>query len=364
MGKGPCPCPSAIEEWALYTSITLLPSAFLHQGMHISFLTTVSQYRDPKLLWPLAAIASLLVHGTALALLRPVLETRSAVDELATSPPIQLLTLAPDSEPAAYSGEVDPIPPDLTPRNTSGAESEPAVTPPPESAADPAPPNPVEPPPEVASSLPTAPSPPASSSPATPAPVDPPPATPAPEVAPRPPVTPTLPAEPSPAPPTGATSEAPAPRPPVDSPPPVSSPPTTPSPAPPRPSAPGGGASETGGQLQALRIVQEQQARDIPDSPPRLTGTTRISLDPLPAGCQAAGDSSALTSGQVNLRIRVEASGEISYTTVVQSSGNPALDELVSCVVRQALQVEPASVGGTPLPSTDYVLETQVQMPF
>ncbi|TVP71240.1 MAG: energy transducer TonB [Leptolyngbya sp. LCM1.Bin17] len=353
--------------------------------MHISFLTTVSQYRDPKLLWPLAAIASLLVHGTALALLRPVLETRSAVDELATSSPIQLLTLAPDSEPAAYSGEVDPVPSVPAPRDTPGTESAPAVTPPPESAADPAPPNPVDPPPEVASPPSIAPSPPASSSPAapTPAPVAPPPATPAPEVAPRPPVAspppvsspprtpaPVAPApEPSPAPSTGVASEAPAPRPPVDSPPsvsspPVSSPPTTPSPTPPQPSAPGGGASETGGQLQALRIVQEQQARDIPDSPPRLTGTTRISLDPLPAACQAAGGSSALTSGQVNLRIRVEASGEISYTTVVQSSGNPALDDLVSCVVRQALQVQPASVDGTPLPSTDYVLETRVQMPF
>jgi len=90
-----------------------------------------------------------------------------------------------------------------------------------------------------------------------------------------------------------------------------------------------------------------------------------IALEPLPTECNAADLSrlGAASQGTVKLRIRVETSGRISHTTVVQSSGNPALDDVVGCVVRYRLYLEPATVDGTPQLTDAYILETQVQVP-
>ncbi|PZO41857.1 MAG: hypothetical protein DCF17_10005, partial [Shackletoniella antarctica] len=74
-----------------------------------SFLTTVSRHRDPKLLWPVAAVASVLTHGLALGLVRTLAIQTPTLPEGAMAPlPIQLVTLPPDQaapgQPTADTG--------------------------------------------------------------------------------------------------------------------------------------------------------------------------------------------------------------------------------------------------------------------
>ncbi|MBE9140898.1 hypothetical protein IQ254_27480, partial [Nodosilinea sp. LEGE 07088] len=65
-----------------------------------SFLTTFARQRDPKLLWPTAAVASVLVHGLALGLVRTLAIQTPALPEGEMAPlPIQLVDPPPDLPP-------------------------------------------------------------------------------------------------------------------------------------------------------------------------------------------------------------------------------------------------------------------------
>jgi outer membrane biosynthesis protein TonB len=63
----------------------------------------------------------------------------------------------------------------------------------------------------------------------------------------------------------------------------------------------------------------------------------------------------------VQLQIRVEPSGEISHVNLVQGTGNSAVDDLVSCVVRQRLRLQPASSAGVPQLTDAFILDARVE---
>ncbi|TVQ06107.1 MAG: hypothetical protein EA368_17930, partial [Leptolyngbya sp. DLM2.Bin27] len=74
-----------------------------------SFLTTFTRHRDPKLLWPLAAMASVLAHGLGLGLVRTLAIQTPALPDGAMAPlPIQLVTLPPDRASPGAEWPVDP----------------------------------------------------------------------------------------------------------------------------------------------------------------------------------------------------------------------------------------------------------------
>ncbi|MBE9112754.1 hypothetical protein IQ273_25530, partial [Nodosilinea sp. LEGE 07298] len=89
------------------------------------FLTSFVRHRDPRLLWPVAGIASVVAHGVALVMVRSLAIQTPALPEGEMAPmPIQLLTLPADlptsGEPSAN------IPSDATSTNNA-ASAEPAV---------------------------------------------------------------------------------------------------------------------------------------------------------------------------------------------------------------------------------------------
>ncbi|PSN14973.1 hypothetical protein C7293_09135 [filamentous cyanobacterium CCT1] len=104
--------------------------------------------------------------------------------------------------------------------------------------------------------------------------------------------------------------------------------------------------------------------RDIPDSAPQLLGATAIDMRPLASGCGFANLEALLagiTATSVQLQIRVEPSGEVSQVRPLQGTGNGAVDDLVSCVVRQRLQLQPASSAGVPQLTDAFILEARIQ---
>ncbi|MGB3311442.1 MAG: hypothetical protein WA939_15840 [Nodosilinea sp.] len=299
------------------------------------FLTSFIRHRDPKLLWPVAGVASVVAHGVALVLVRTLVIQTPALPEGAMAPlPIQLLTLPTDlpapAEPSASS-------PDLA--SSDSASVEPAAA---------APPTPV-----AAQATPISPA----NSPANTEtlrpPLEPfitsaPPQAVAPSVAPAPPV-PVAPAPPRPASPASETPAAA---------------PAMPAPGPPAAAPVPEAASGQGGQVVPVGIRLNPNGRDIPDVAPQLLGATAIDMQPLASGCGFA-NLEALLVGvvdtSVQLQIRVEPSGEISQVRPLQGSGNGAVDDLVSCVVRQRLQLQPASSAGVPQLTDAFILDAQIQ---
>lgn len=63
----------------------------------------------------------------------------------------------------------------------------------------------------------------------------------------------------------------------------------------------------------------------------------------------------------VALRVQVEADGTVSATYVDYSSGNPALDNLVSCIGQRQLRLAPALVDGQPQVTDAYQVDFQVR---
>ncbi|PSR13245.1 hypothetical protein C8255_25535, partial [filamentous cyanobacterium CCP3] len=124
------------------------------------------------------------------------------------------------------------------------------------------------------------------------------------------------------------------------------------------------GASGRGGQVVPVGIRLNPNGRDIPDSAPQLLGAAAIEMQPLASGCGFA-NLEALLAGMVaasvQLQIRVEPSGEISQVRPLQGTGNGALDDLISCVVRQRLRLQPASSAGVPQLTDAFILEAQIQ---
>ncbi len=304
---------------------------------HPSFLLTFARHRDPKLLWPVAAVASVAAHGLALVMIRTLAIQTPTLPEGEMAPlPIQMVTLPLDpalptdgelSQPGALAAEpasaVDtptPMVAQTTPQNNVAAPQtlEPAIAPDPLS-------QPVAP-------APIAPAPPAVT-PAPPRPAS--PVTPPPSVSPPPGRDPSL----------GGGS-----------------PPALPPPGAGIPNA-GGGAGQ-GGQVVPVGIRLAPYGTDVPDQAPQLLGAKAIAVQPLASVCGIA-NLDALMAGQVStsvqLQIRVEPSGEISQVNLVQGTGNSAVDDLVSCVVRQRLRLQPASSAGVPQLTDAFILDARVE---
>ena len=311
------------------------------------FLTTLARHRDPRLLWPVAALASVVAHGVALAMVRTLAIQTPTLPEGTMAPlPIQMVTLSPDLPPP--SDQDNPAAPsDAAPRDSMAAESPPPVAAPTsEPDAPPMPRPPLERP--IAPTSPQVAAPPvnrplvAPASQPSPAPV-----------APAPPAVTPAPARPAPEAIAPETVTPPASAPPTA--PPATAPPTAPAP---------GGATGQGGQVVPVGIRLNPSGRDIPETAPQLLGATAIDMQPLASGCGFANLDALLTgmvATSVQLQIRVETSGEISQVRPLQGSGSGAVDDLVSCVVRQRLRLQPASSAGVAQLTDAFILEARIQ---
>ncbi len=321
-----------------------------------SFLTTFARHRDPRLLWPVAAVASVLAHGLALGMVRTLAIQTPALPEGEMAPlPIQLVELSVDqtapgqSTDAGASSLADtsiaaadplaaaatPLVPQTTPAEAPPVAPAPSFTEPPVAPA----PQPVAPP--VDSPL-VAPAPrptPALAPPVAPAPPRPePPISPAPEVS-RP-----LGAEVQPG--VGSSS------------------PVAPPPSAPPGNAASGGAEGQGGQVVPIGLRLDPNGRDIPETAPQLLNTSAIAMRPLASSCGFANLDALLagiSAASVQMQIRVEPSGEISNVRLVQGTGSSAVDDLVACVVRQRLRLQPASSAGVPQLTDAFILDARIQ---
>jgi hypothetical protein len=304
---------------------------------HPSFLLAFARHRDPKLLWPVAAVASVAAHGLALVMIRTLAIQTPTLSEGEMAPlPIQMVTLPLDpalptdgapsqpgplaAEPAPAVDAPTPMVAQTTPQNNVAAPQilEPAIAP--------------DPLPQPVAPAPIAPAPPAVT-PAPPRPAS--PVVPPPSVSPPPGRDPSLGGGSPPAlPPPGAGIPAPS------------------------------GGSGQGGQVVPVGIRLAPYGTDIPDQAPQLLGVNAIAVQPLASVCGFA-NLDALVAGQVStsvqLQIRVEPSGEISHVNLVQGTGNSAVDDLVSCVVRQRLRLQPASSAGVPQLTDAFILDIRVE---
>ncbi|WP_026072778.1 hypothetical protein [Nodosilinea nodulosa] len=313
------------------------------------FLITFAHHRDPRLLWPAAAAASVVVHGVALVMVRTLAIQTPNLPEGEMAPlPIQMVTLPPDlPAPGEQNTSVAAPPSDLAAEDGAAiAESPTPVTAqtPPDSVA-PDSPAPISPPLEPFTA------------PAPPPVVNSPPVVPVPAPQPKPvaPLPPTV----APAPPRPAAPAAPAPA--VEAPP---SPAVAPAPAPPPAASAPEGAGGAGGQVVPVGIRLNPSGRDIPETAPQLLGATAIDVQPLASGCGFANLDALLTgmvATSVQLQIRVEPSGEISQVRSLQGTGSGAVDDLVSCVVRQRLRLQPATSAGVPQLTDAFILDARIQ---
>lgn len=350
-------------------------------------MATIDHHRDASYVWPLAVLLSLLLHGLMLVLLRPLwLQAQSATDENDVLVPFQLITESPTD---LVSPNADPNP-DLTTSDAATAAlqqeaDQPSFTefkaPVPSSAQIPA---------EVSrSAQATNPSsqsqagggarpaansgaPPSAASDPIPATADgsrfPVPAS-RPQTTPGPTATttpgPTATYE-SPIPAQVATPSAPIPTvPSAPIPNPDGSPPSSPSAtarSQSNPAAPP--ISAQGGQLTVGDFDQDPLGRDFPDTPPRILNHQIGLLAPMTPVCIVTNLASlAATTPQTTLRLRmrVDTNGKISHTSVVQSSGNATVDDLVRCLVEHQLQLEPAKTADTPQMTDAYILPVEIQ---
>lgn len=309
------------------------------------FLTTVARPRDPKLLWPMAAIASVLAHGIGLGLVRTLAIQTPALPEGEMAPlPVQLVRLPPNPstpEPATDAA--------ATGSAEAGSPAEPVAASAPVPIAGQTTPVVAAPPPAAVTTplQPTAP-------PIAPQPQPPPPSVDSPPVRPAPPISPdplpsVAPAPPRPTPPDASAAE-------VDGPPVGSSGEGT--------SVAGGGMAASGGQVVPVGIRLNPSGRDIPETAPQLLGTTAIEVRPLASGCGFANLDALLTgitAASVQMQIRVEPSGDISDVTLLQSTGSSAVDDLVGCVVQQRLKLQPATSAGVPQLTDAFILDARLQ---
>lgn len=326
-----------------------------------SFLTSFTRHRDPKLLWPVAAVASVLAHGLALGMARTLAIQTPALPEGEMAPlPIQLVDLPPDSSaPGSPADNPDSSPPaqDSTAQSVSPTDAAAAAAQ--TGAATETPVSPAPAPPSIEPSAVTPPpaAPPIASPPVAPAPRP----TPAPVTQEPPTVAPAPPRPEAPVSPAPEVSRPPGAEgaPGVENPAPVAPTPSTP----PGNAAPGG-AEGQGGQVVPVGLRLDPNGRDIPETAPQLLNTSAIAMRPLASSCGFANLDALLagiTASSVQMQIRVEPSGEISNVRLVQGTGSSAVDELVGCVVRQRLRLQPASSAGVAQLTDAFILEARIQ---
>ncbi|HIK43941.1 MAG TPA: hypothetical protein IGR64_03535 [Leptolyngbyaceae cyanobacterium M65_K2018_010] len=320
-----------------------------------SFLTRVESYQDPKALWPLAAIASVLAHGVMWLGLRPLMMTTQAPAEW-VEPPIPIQLLAPGSDPQGpdQSGG-DPPWTEGSPSPARATES-PVPTPAPIPPRSDGLPRIVPPVPEFPSTAPE---------PVAPSPLSPPLPRPLPPEPIPPPQQPQVASPPAPVlpPPAPAVTEPPTDGSVAPSPPMVTAPPADWPPAAAEPESPAPHLDSGSGQLVPRGIQPAPYGRDLPDVPPRLVSNASISVQPWLSVCgveNLAAIASAGVKATVQLQLHVQPNGAISFVQVVQGTGNPALDQLIRCIVPQQVQLEPAMLAGEPYFTDAYLLDIQV----
>lgn len=280
---------------------------------------TLTHHRDPRLLWPLLGLASVVVHGLLLGVLGAVrLEVRPLAGRSGSPIPVQLMTeaeggavgLAPS--PDVPLGEIAPD--TAAPPWEGSAEDT-------DSTAVPAEALPAEPS-SALEGLPLA---------SDVSPVD-------------------VPAGG----PSGAESSQPG----------SFDPPSELPAAPAGYAAPGmGSAGGSGtGQLVPLGIRVDPNGRDLPDTLPQLQSSSSIWIQPFLPNCGQDNASLANVSATVQMRITVEVDGRISHAEVTQSSGDAALDALATCLVPQGLQMVPATTAGVQRPTDAVLLEARLQL--
>ncbi|MBD2111011.1 MULTISPECIES: hypothetical protein [Cyanophyceae] len=323
------------------------------------FLTTFARHRDPKLLWPVAAVASVLTHGLALGMVRTLAIQTPTLPEGEVAPlPIQLVELSAEQAAPGPTAK-DTGAASLAEASIAAVASADAATPLAAQAAPAAEAPSVTP-------LPPTPEPPVAPAPQPAAPpVDSPPVAPAPQPTPAPatsaPPVASAPPRPEPVVPAPAVSRPPGAEgsPGVENPAPVAPPPS----APPGNAAPGG-AEGQGGQVVPVGLRLDPNGRDIPETAPQLLNTSAIAMRPLASSCGFA-NLDALLAGvpaaSVQMQIRVEPSGEISNVRLLQGTGSSAVDDLVGCVVRQRLRLQPASSAGVSQLTDAFILDAQIQ---
>jgi hypothetical protein len=116
--------------------------------------------------------------------------------------------------------------------------------------------------------------------------------------------------------------------------------------------------------LTPVSIQPAAYGRDFPDTPPQLLSNSSLSVQPWLSVCGWQNPGAMVSPGlsaTVQLQLHVQPSGEISFARVARSSGNLAVDELVSCVVQRQLRLKPAMLAGDPFFTDAYLLDTQVQ---
>ncbi|HEY9881190.1 MAG TPA: hypothetical protein V6D29_22225, partial [Leptolyngbyaceae cyanobacterium] len=127
---------------------------------------------------------------------------------------------------------------------------------------------------------------------------------------------------------------------------------------------PGGNVSSGNGQLVPLGIQADPAGRDLPDTLPQLQSGESLVIQPYLAGCDV-GNLGALSSSPpaatVQMRITVEASGQVSQATVVRGSGDPTVDALATCLVERGLHLAPATTAGVERPTDAVLLEARLQ---
>ncbi|MEP0904148.1 TonB C-terminal domain-containing protein [Leptolyngbya subtilissima ST-M1] len=113
-----------------------------------------------------------------------------------------------------------------------------------------------------------------------------------------------------------------------------------------------------------IGIRLDPNGRDIPETAPQLLNTSAIAMQPLASSCGFANLDALLVgvpAASVQMQIRVEPSGEISNVRLLQGTGSSAVDDLVSCVVRQRLRLQPASSAGVSQLTDAFILDAQIQ---
>jgi hypothetical protein len=61
------------------------------------------------------------------------------------------------------------------------------------------------------------------------------------------------------------------------------------------------------------------------------------------------------------MRLTVEADGSISRTAMLTGTGDPSIDDLIQCLVKQGMQLKPATSLGEAHPTDTTILQIKAQ---